>query len=178
MRKALWTTIVLAGLCLIPEGASACGDKFIVLGRGVRFQTVHAAANPAFILLYMNPDSRLPIAERAYQLQATLRLAGHKPAAVETPGEVAAALNSKSYDLVLGDIADAEALDQAMAGATSRPMFVPVLYEPSPEEIETAKKDYGCLMQGKSKRRGSSVLLAIDSAMEARKKGAVCGPAK
>ena len=178
MRKALCSTIVLTGLCLVSEAASACGDKFIVLGRGVRFQTVHAAANPASILLYMNPDSRLPTAERAYQLQAALRLAGHKPAAVETPGEVAAALGSKSYDLVLGDIADAEALDNAMDGAASKPMFLPVLYEPTPEEVETAKKDYGCLMQGKSKRRGSSLLQAVDSAMEARKKGQACTPAR
>ena len=176
MRRFLWSKIVLAGLCLVPEAAAACGDKFIVLGRGVRFQTVHAAANPASILLYMNPDSRLPAADRAYQLQATLRLAGHKPAAVETSREVTAALGSHSYDLVLGDLADAATLNEALAGAASKPMFVPVLYEPSPAEIETAKKDYGCLLQGKSKRRGASVLKAIDTAMEARKRGDVCGP--
>ena len=117
MRRFLWSKIVLAGLCLVPEAAAACGDKFIVLGRGVRFQTVHAAANPASILLYMNPDSRLPAADRAYQLQATLRLAGHKPAAVETSREVTAALGSHSYDLVLGDLADAATLNEALAGA-------------------------------------------------------------
>src|SRR5712691_7079570 len=102
MRKAMPAIGAALGVWLFAAPALlGCGDKFVVLGRGVRFQRVNASAHPASILIYMNPASHVPAADKEFQLQSTLKLAGHKPAVVEDQSGLEKALKSGRYDLVL-----------------------------------------------------------------------------
>ena len=139
----------------------ACGDKFLVVGRGVRYKKVRAAAHPASILIYMNPASHLPAAAKDVKLEASLKKAGHKVQTVESAGQLNDALKTSSFDLVVADFADSPGLEKQVASQTSKPALVPVLYKPTDDEMAAAEKQYGCAMKAPSK----DPLAAIDEAM-------------
>jgi len=49
-----WRALVVGGLALSASGSqavSACGDKFLLVGRGVRFEQAYAAVHRASILI-------------------------------------------------------------------------------------------------------------------------------
>jgi CheY-like chemotaxis protein len=166
-------TVVAAGFAsatvlLACADAQACGDKFLVVGRGMRYQRVHPAAHPASILIYMNPDSRVPAAAKEIQLQSSLKRAGHRVEAVDNAASLQDALKSARYDLVLADISDSPALERQVGSQPSMPVVVPVLYRPTGNELVAAQKQYGCTINAPSK----DYLAAIDEAMTQRlKKG-------
>lgn len=168
MKKVVVTLAVSFGVLLFAPVLFACGDKFVVLGRGVRFQRIHAARHPASILVYMSPGSRVAQADKEFQLQAMLKLAGHKPVAVEGPG-FTHALSSKKYDLVLADLADAAKLEQEASSAPSKPAVVPVLYNPTSAELATAEESYSCVLQASKKNR--HLLAVLDEVMKSRHRG-------
>ena len=105
MRR--FTFIVgLAILVILASGlrGDACGDKLLVLGQGVRFQ-VDTADYPASLLLYINPN--MPGADKMghTQLQAVTRQAGHRLRTVRSKEELAGALKTGRYDIVIVDFA-------------------------------------------------------------------------
>jgi hypothetical protein len=165
MRRTFAFLGVLAvALATSLTDARACGDKFLVVGRGVRYQRVHAAAHPASILIYMNPASHVPAAAKDVQLEASLKQAGHTVQQVQTAGQLDDALKAKKYDVVLADIADSPGLEKQMGSAASRPSVVPILYHPTADEVSQAKKQYGCAL----KAPNPDPLAAIDEAMSQR----------
>ena len=168
MRRSLITG--LASLLLVSNGAFACGDKFVVFGRGVRFQSAYAAAHPAAVLIYMNPSSHMPLIEHDFHVEATLRQIGHKPRLVSTLEELQTALAVGTYDVVLVDIADVTAVEQVRARAKAKSSIVPALYKPTPEAVQSAQKEYGCLV--KAMKRSHDLPLVLDEVMRSRSKGA------
>jgi len=169
-RSTLLPLLGAAALMCSPD-AHACGDKFLVVGKGVRYSRARAV-HPASILIYMNPGSRLPAAAKDVQLEARLLQAGHKVKKVDSAGQLGEALKSKRYDIVLGDIADSPGLEKQVAAEPSGPVVVPVLYRPTAAELATAKSQYGCAMNAPSK----DPLSAIDEAMTQRVKGTAPKP--
>jgi ABC-type amino acid transport substrate-binding protein len=143
----------------------ACGDKFLVVGRGVRYTRVRAAARPASILLYMNPASRVPAAVKDAKLEASLKQAGHKVQTVETASQLNDALKTSKFDLVVADVADGPALEKQVSKSAG-PAVVPVLYNPTDGELAAARQEYGCALKTPSK----DPLAAIDEAMAQRAK--------
>src|SRR5215212_633410 len=114
--------------------AQACGDKFLLLGRGAKFQRAYAAIYPASIVIYAQPQRSAAKAIRDPRLQQDLKLAGHRVSIVESEAALLHALTSERVDLVLTDVADADRTATAGATSTSRPTILPVMYEPTPEE--------------------------------------------
>ncbi len=171
MRKtplllALAVVVLLAG----PAAILGCGDKFVVLGRGVRYGRAFAAKYPASVLLYANPASHMPAAMKEFRLEATLKAAGHKTRVVESAGDLEQALVSGKYDLVLADIADSPRLQKDAASSASKPTVVPVLYKPTPAELADVEKKYGCLIAPASSR-SPDLLPVLDQAMQSRARG-------
>lgn len=165
MRKGLLSLGLASGLLLTAwADATACGDKFLVIGRGRR---THTAARAASILIYMNPKTELPEAMRELQIPSTLKQAGHKTRAVESRAQVEAALQSGKYDLVLAALSDMIALEPEVASAPSRPSLLPVIYNPTGEELAAAERAYSCVMRSPSKNQ--HFLAVIDDAMELRR---------
>lgn len=164
--------VVLAAAALMVQAPSAqgCGDKFVVLGRGVRFGRAFAAKNPGSILIYMNPASQMPAAMKEFRLEAALKTAGHKVSVVGTPGDLQKALSSASYDIVLADLRDTPDVQKDAASAASKPSVVPVLYKPTPTELAAVEKKYGCLVAPASSRT-ADLLPVLDQAMQSRAKG-------
>ncbi len=168
----LTSTCGLVALLLLAAGreGTACGDKFLVIGRGRR---VYTAAHPASILIYLNPKTPLPRALRELNIPSTLKAAGHKTRSVETPAQLDAALASGRYDIVLGDISDMTALEPKVGAAPSHPKLLPVIYNPTGAELTAAEREYACVMRSPSKDQ--PFLAVIDDAMELRIRRASAG---
>jgi hypothetical protein len=162
---ALVTLLLVAGT----ESGNACGDKFVVFGRGVRFKTVFAAARPASILLFLKSDSSLTKIEREFRLQSILKEVGHEATIVEFPADLENALRGKPYDIVLASAEDVEVVEKARTAAGAKSSIIPALYKPTPEATRDAQHEYGCLV--KPSKRNHDLLLVIDEVMRDRSKG-------
>lgn len=170
MRNRL-LSLGLAAACVLmaPPESSACGDKFVRMGRALR---TSRAAYPASILIYMQPGSGVPAAARDLRLSTTLRQAGHRIRAVESENDLAAELRSGAYDIVLGD-ASAGAVIQQMKTGAPRPRFLPVLHKPTRQQLDAAEKEHRCFLAAPGKIHAA--LAEIDHVMEERRKGARAG---
>src|SRR5437016_13919372 len=83
----------------------ACGDKLLVLGRGIRFQSRHTP-RAAAVLLYL-PPAAAGQAITDPDLESALREAGHTVHAVTTNDELRDALHGGNYDVVLTNVTNA-----------------------------------------------------------------------
>src|SRR5262245_8442304 len=83
--------------------AEACGDKFLLVGRGVEFHRAYAALYPASILIYAKMAGDAGKAIRDARFQATLTQAGHRVLLVENDATLARALEADRVDLILTD---------------------------------------------------------------------------
>jgi len=148
--------IVLAVMVLLLSAwpAGACGDKLLVLGRGVRFQ-VETADFPASILFYLNPNT--PGAEKVEftQLQGIMRQAGHKFRTVKGREELAAALRTARFDIVLADFADAPRLEEMIQASPSQPLLLPWVFQETKADARKAR-----LTLTAAKERYQSALMA------------------
>ena len=167
MRAYKTILMALAALFLQDTSAAqACGDKFLLLGRGVKFQRAYAAIYPASIVIYAQPLRHASKAIRDPRLQNDLKLAGHRVAVVETEAALARALDSDRVDLVLTDVADADRTSTQGAASPSKPTVLPVMYEPTREEASQIEARYQCRL--KSSDKPERYLVTIDDAMKVR----------
>lgn len=166
-RIVVSALLVGLGLSTFQTSALACGDKLLVLGRGVRFQRAFAAVHPASILIYRPRTAAAPDAFKEFD--ATLKDAGHKLQAVDNATALADALKTGSFDLVLVDLASAQALEQQVRSSASKPTLLPLSYKASKADAATAKQRFGSLLSIPSK--SGQYLATIDRAMESRKSG-------
>jgi CheY-like chemotaxis protein len=164
--------LVVAGiLAALGAGTSgellACGDKFLVINRGTRFQRAALARQPANILVYAHPASPLSTALARASAEATLSKVGYRPTLVADQQALERALGQGGWDLVVVDLADGPALRGRLAGGAA-PMILPVALSATGAELAQARKDYPRVVRGPVK---SQVLLqAVDEALALREK--------
>ena len=169
MKKALGVSLFLAcGILLSTNDIRACGDKFPLIGRVIKYQHAYVAAHPARILFYKSSPA-MASAARDIQLETILTAAGHKLQIVRDAGSLEAALRSQPYDIVLGDPADAAAIERIDSGR-ARPVFVPILYNPTKVSLASAERQYSTFLKAPDKSRHP--LSVIDDALKVKAKGA------
>ena len=154
---------------VLQQGApdlQACGDKFLLVGRGAKFRQAYAAVYPASILVFASPQRSAAKAIRDPRLQTDLKTAGHRVEVVEDERALARALESDRVDLVLTDAADADRIARQADTAPARPRVLPVMFEPSKEEAKAIEARYQCRLT--TSDRSTRYLAAIDDAMKAR----------
>jgi hypothetical protein len=165
-------TLLAAGIlvsCVATSGADlfACGDKFLVVSRGTRFQRASVARQPARILVYTNPTSTLPKALEKAAVDATLRKAGYQPTSVSGASELDQAIRQGGWDVIVADLADSSTVRGRIQGADA-PMVLPVVLNATGTELAQAKKDYQRVLKGPIKSQ--AFLEAIDDAVALREK--------
>jgi hypothetical protein len=143
------------------EGAYACGDKFLVVGRGVRYARVHASRFPASILV-VSED-----AEARHDLESILKKAGHRVYSIAREGQLEQALRSRSYDVAMISFSDLQMVEGHIHSSNSRPFVLPFLYEA--EGGALPPNEYSCIV--KSENKATEVLRTIDAIMEYRLQG-------
>ena len=119
------TRAFIAGLLLVVGvGASghlfACGDKFLMLGRGTRYERSPAARQASAILLYANPASELSRTLSRLSVDSMLQRAGYKPTTVSNEAELDAALLERKWDVVVVDAQDSQS-DRSACPECRRP---------------------------------------------------------
>ena len=133
--------VILRSVMVMLLGAwlgSACGDKLLVLGRGARFQ-VQTADYPASILFYVNPNA--PGSEKVEftHLQGIMRQAGHRFRSVTGREELAVALKTARFDIILADFDEASRLEKAIQASPSQPVLLPWVYQETKADTQRAK---------------------------------------
>jgi len=160
-------TLVLTGLmsAAAVDVLHACGDKFIRIGREVRFGR-YVAVYPAAILVYA-PVGSAPW--RVADLPSVLKRAGHAPTVVTSPAEMSAALRGGKFDLVLVGLAQADEVSTEARAASSHPDLLPVLVKGTADQIAKAKTFGTCRIEATAPHRNDA-LAEIDHRMELRLK--------
>src|SRR6266699_3127358 len=111
MRRVLIALAV--GVVVLVQTAihvEACGDKLLVLGRGIRFQSRHTPRAASVLLYVPSTSSGQPLNDP--NVESALREAGHTVHAVTTSDDLQAALRGGSYDVVLANISDAAEVER------------------------------------------------------------------
>ena len=166
MKLMAWA--VAAGcLALAVADVDGCGDKFLRVGRGARYQRGYVAVHPACILLYADPRSSVSPALR--ELESALRRAGHRATIVEAPAGVTPALSTGHYNIIVAGLEDLAAV-QAEAKKSGVPIDVlPMLHRPSTAARRATEKDFHCVAEAPGRKM--DILAEIDDLMERAQKG-------
>jgi hypothetical protein len=137
--------VVLAstiGIWLAPD-LLACGEKFLVAGRGTRYQRPKNA-RAASVLIYANPASGLPTALKHVKVEAVLKHEGHRSTTVETLDQLSTILAGGRFDVVLAASSVAADVERLLGNGPDRAVVV---------GLDSAPKE-------------GSLLKAIDKAVE------------
>jgi hypothetical protein len=161
MRDHARLGIVLLALGLSTgSDAIACGDKFLVGGRGTRYQRPKNA-RAASVLLYANPASGLPAALGRMPVETVLKQQGHRLTSAESLEQLATLLASGRFDVILAASGVVSAIEGLLGGRADAPQVVAFCIKGQPVEDDTP-----CTVKAPPKER--SLLEAIDRAVERR----------
>ena len=168
MKKKLFAVGILS--CVVwGSDLIACGDKFLVVSRGTRFQRSSAARHGANILVYASTNSTLPKALAKAEPDTTLVKAGYQPTLAQGAGDLDLALKQGGWDLIVADLTDsADVRVRSQIRGGTAPMILPVVFNATGTEIAQAKKDYQRVLKGPV--RSQALLRAIDDALAAKAK--------
>lgn len=155
--------LVLLGVCASAD-LFACGDKFLVVSRGLGLQRTGAARSAADILIYGTKASTLKTSLARIEKDDSLRKAGYRVVIVEDTSQLdeALRLNTYSWSLVIADLPEARVIRDRIRG-TNAPMVLPVALSPTGTEIAQAKKDFQRVVKGPIKSQ--AFLYEIDDAL-------------
>jgi len=166
MRKPLSAALFVVTMVLCSGMlAYGCGDKLLVMGRGVRLQALFGNRS-AHILAYQHAGTHGSDVISDSEFQSALKNAGYQLRVVRDTEELEVALRLGKYDLLVGDIADADAMESAMQSAAGAPMFLPILYQPAKAELALAEKHYHYVL--KAQRKTGGYLSVIEQALETK----------
>lgn len=178
MKRYLFVSIVVVLPVVIqnPAPVHACGEKLLVLGRGIRFQSRHTPRAASVLLYLPQTGSARPLSDP--DLESALREAGHAVRAVTTSADLESALRSGPYDVVLANLADAPDLERARAVTERHAVVLPAVYLVAPAQQQTkqqaradrdtATKAFGVVVEVPG--RPGHYCAAVDKAMELKLK--------
>lgn len=152
----------LVAALLLASGAEAlaCGDKFLVAGRGTRYQRPKNF-RAASVVIYADPASGLPSAVGKLPVESVLKREGHRSTTVETLDQLATLLAGGRFDVVLAAGSVVEAVKGLLGGGADAPVVVAFCVKGG-QEGRNGSKGSPCV---KSPPKEGSLLQAIDSAV-------------
>ena len=172
LRHLFVVAVVATTLASGSADLSACGDKFLRIGRSERFRG-YAAVHPSSILIY-TPTSSTPGSIKDFE--ALLKRAGHKTLAVENGARLSQVFAAAKYDVVIADYADTIKIKEELQFVASKPGLLPILYKPTKAVAAEAAKEYHSLIVADAMSKHDA-LVEIDRLMELRLKGTAAADA-
>jgi hypothetical protein len=161
-------SVVILLISLADGNLLACGDKFLVPSRGMRFELTPAVRQQAAVLLYANPTTSLPSLVEKLSVDPALRKAGYRPTVVATAEEFDLTLRRASWNVVLLDVADGGA--GPLSAAPGSPALIAVATNASEQDVAVAKKQCAAIL--KSPRQSQAFVQALDAAVTTHQKRA------
>ena len=104
IRRTFGVLVVLLAVGITGD-LIACGDKFLVAGRGTRYQRPKTA-RAASILIYADPASAVAASLKKEKVESVLKLEGHRATRVQSLEELSAVVSSGRYDVILTATSD------------------------------------------------------------------------
>lgn len=97
----------------------ACGDKFLVSGRGTRYQRPKNA-RAASVLIYANPASGLPATLQKVKVESVLKHEGHRSTTVATFDQLSAILEGGRFDVIVAASSVAADVEKLLGAGSDR----------------------------------------------------------
>jgi hypothetical protein len=144
--------------------ALACGDKFLIMSRGTRYQRAPVARDPAAILIYNSPSSEVSQALAGVSADTVLRQAGYRPTLVASSAALDEALSKGGWDLVVAGLSDADTVTRRSKGVS----VLPVAVNPSAAVLKESKRQFPVILKGPLKSQ--AFLDAVDQALASQTK--------
>ena len=167
--KRLACLVVLIGIS--GAGApplSACGDKFLALGRGMTFHQTFASVHPGAIAIYTRDPAGT--AEALQPLRKILMRAGHRVNIVNVT-TLSPMLKAAAVDIVLASVNDSDAVRVLVDNTQQRPT---VLYVATPKRVAGARPGVPPVAPAlKPDDKPETFLRVIEDAMKLRTKAGV-----
>jgi hypothetical protein len=166
MLRRLVAAGVAAGLlALAYADLSACGDKFMRVGRSSSGRR-YAALHPSSILIY-RPARATP--QGIADFETLLKKAGHAARVLQRGEEVAPILATAKYSLLIAEYSDVEALKKEVDAAPAGPAILPILLDANKPVEAQIRRDFHCLIKP-SAMTDNDALVEIDHALDVRLK--------
>jgi hypothetical protein len=164
--RILFTGFLLVALALSDHNVSACGDKFLVLGRSVGYKSLLKASKPGSLVLYRTPSLPKPFTDGRFDV--VMDAAGHRLSTVSDQTTLKRELATGTIDLVLADPTISREIGR-LVNTSSTALIVPILVDSAVNQRTVLEKEFGCVMPLAEPRK---VIDALDKAMKLRAKRA------
>ena len=164
MARTLIGTLLLVVAAGTIDPLGACGDKYLNLGLGTRYHWSAKERRAAGILIYASPSSELAKLLASLSVDEAMKKVGYQPTFASTGDQLDAALRTKTWDVVLVDGADTDAVGPRLRKAPGAPQVLPVLARATKEEVKRAEKAYDVVLNAPSRNR--VFVDGVDDAMD------------
>jgi hypothetical protein len=168
LRTAPFAVVLAIAASALYPVAQACGDKFLMVGRGAKFQRAYASVYPGKVLIYARPSSDAKAAIRDLQLHKALRQAGHAVSIIEDWTLLEQALKTVPIDVILVDVAEGPRLQALMSSSLAHPEALYVAFPSSGQAAGTQQ----LVCRLKSSDRPLKYLDEVENALKTRAKHA------
>ena len=99
-RRRVFVMLAVVLVVGVSADLLACGDKFLIGGRGTRYQRPKNA-RAASVLIYADPASAVAATIKKAKVESLLKLEGHRATRVQTLGELSTIVSSGRFDVIL-----------------------------------------------------------------------------
>jgi hypothetical protein len=164
MRRVVWVLVAVAVSYCAP--ALACGDKYLLIGRGGTYRNRYVAIHPASILLY----GKRAAGDGQVDVRRVLERAGHHVDFAADDAQLESAMKSKKYDFVIAPMDDVDTTESRVHALSSTVLVLPILFASNDDEVRRAERKYECIARSEAQMKQRSFLGVIDDAMEMRLK--------
>ena len=103
----------------------ACGDKFLVGGRGTRYQRPKNA-RAATVLIYADPASPVAVSLKKAKVESLLKLEGHRATRVQTLDQLSTVASSGHFDVILTPNSDSANVQRMLSAGSDAAIVVGV----------------------------------------------------
>lgn len=144
MKNLLFSLALLAGIAGLGNAVlNACGSKFLVSSKDVRYQRLLASIRPAKILIYWKQDESTKKEDR-WNPNATkaLEKAGHRVEVAFASDTFLDVAEKGDFDVMMMPLRDARQLAVEIGSSSPDSTLLPVLYFPTRRERSEAKKEF------------------------------------
>ena len=132
------SAILVLALCFTAIDAQACGEVMYRMGGALRYHAF-ITRNPANILVYAGTATRQH-ASTNDKFHENLEKAGHKVTVAHGPDELAKALATHPYDVIIAYAGDLDNVTAQIAKAAREPTLIPVIDRGAPNERQMRER--------------------------------------
>jgi len=164
MRKSISIFALGVAMFIFPAAdVFGCGDKYLSVGRGARFQRGYVSLHPVSVAVFKSQVTG------SQSFLSRLKIAGHRVTVADSAAKLETMLATGKFDVVLAGFESASLVEGMIVKQSTKPTFLPVVEEGSDVAPGAAKK-YGCVLNAAAGKKQKNFLAVLDDAVQARMK--------